>query len=616
MKGELLGEMHGRQGRVNPRHETSILPSSSQQDLQHLKSVLIPETAPYFQNMASHRIYNTSEAYLSAVNYCNEEIKQAVHTPGANLDELMSSLENPVTSIFETRRHGKLDPEVVRSDSAIHQFARFYWNARASGLVNESFRLLMQTLFHPPPGPAPARTLATSTTGPTSTNATRPYLNPSPGPSNEVASIPSPSQFVSNVASAKGKEKEVGGEVSGQKRKRDVESTRGRVDKRAYKGLGVYYKVPCDCCVKMKRLCEKRDGQMSRKSATASCVTCARTSRRCGRADLPNVTEKELMLVNKDGEPVIGKIGRPSQNTTDDEEEEEEEEIDDAEEAPPVKKYHSNRANSTDFVGDGDNEHSPIDVDELAESLAPPNCTHDASVSNSKQTHTTSAEYRHVTWAPAVAKETRQPVPLNTNSRSTKQVEQPPAPSQGGHDEPTLFSITVLPERQIPVRCVPNALPRLPPLPTFSSLRNMALALQKDGVTELQSSVEDTRASTQASTKEILARRLQQLEERLSVVEPDPLPPGRAEVLKLQERLDASEAAFEKANGAIRALEKTVLENQLALDGRIAELQQRSNDIVNRLTELVDKLTQAQNTNVASLESRLAAFEDKFFGGR
>ncbi|KAF9561873.1 hypothetical protein CPC08DRAFT_817430 [Agrocybe pediades] len=613
MKGELLGEMHGRQGRVNPRHETSILPSSSQQDLQHLKSVLIPETVPYFQNMPSHRIYNTSEAYLSAVNYCNEEIKQAVHTPGANLDELMSSLENPVTSIFETRRHGKLDPEVVRSDSAIHQFARFYWNARASRLVNESFRLLMQTLFHPPPSPAPARTLATSTTGPTSTNATRPYLNPSPGPSNEVASIPSPPHVVSNVASAKGKEKEVGGEVSGQKRKRDGESTRGRVDKRAYKGLGVYYKVPCDCCVKMKRLCEKRDGQMSRKSATASCVTCARTSRKCGRADFPNVTEKELILVNKDGEPVIGRIGRPSQNTTDDEEEEEEM-TDDAEEAPPVKKQHSNRINGTDFVGDGDDEYSPIDVDK-PESLASPNREPEASASNPKQTHTTSAENRHVTWAPAVAEETRQPAPLNTNSRPTKHVEQPPAPSQGGHDELTLFPTTVLPEHQVPVRCVPNALPRLPPLPTFSSLRNTTLALQKDGMRDLQSSVEDTRASTQASTKEVIAR-LHQLEERLSAVEASPLPPGRAEVLKLQERLDASEAAFEKANGAIKALEKTVLENQQALDGRIAELQQRSNDIVNRLTELVDKLTQAQNTNVASLESRLAAFEDKFFGGR
>ncbi|KAF9541841.1 hypothetical protein CPC08DRAFT_730734 [Agrocybe pediades] len=164
----------------------------------------------------SSRVYNTSEEYLIAVRHCSKAVKEALATPGSDLDALMDRLDGFVSTIFETRQRGKLDPEVVKVNHLIHKFAGYYCEAQKTGEVGETFRQRMQDLvlteytpaIHLPtsrhvlnPARSAAPTAGPSLTSKSATPATTGAVKPAakPTPINASAAV---AKAVPNVPSA------------------------------------------------------------------------------------------------------------------------------------------------------------------------------------------------------------------------------------------------------------------------------------------------------------------------------------------------------------------------------------------------------------------------------
>ncbi|KAF9565023.1 hypothetical protein CPC08DRAFT_759752 [Agrocybe pediades] len=198
------------------------------------------------------------------------------------------------------------------------------------------------------------------------------------------------------------------------KRKRDSEQGRTRADKSAYRGAGVYYQIPCDHCAKGERLCEKRAGHRGVKKGTASCLSCARSSRKCTREGHPECDENKMVLTDAAG-AIVTHLIRAPRHTPDAEETDEDNVSEDPQ--PPRKK---SKTKSAEYVDDSDMNVDPVE-DGPQEANPQP-------VPAKKQ----SKQNRHVCFG-KVAPKPVAPRPASSVPVPDKQAEKPasPAPELG-----------------------------------------------------------------------------------------------------------------------------------------------------------------------------------------
>ncbi|KAF9550930.1 hypothetical protein CPC08DRAFT_729106 [Agrocybe pediades] len=97
--------------------------------------------------MPATAIFTTAQAYIDAVQACNDAVVVAIQTPGADIVNLMTSIRPQVNAIFETRRQKQLSPTVLGETYLVHRFAAKYIKTEREGRsIDEGFRQKIQEM--------------------------------------------------------------------------------------------------------------------------------------------------------------------------------------------------------------------------------------------------------------------------------------------------------------------------------------------------------------------------------------------------------------------------------------------------------------------------------------